>query len=48
MSPPHFPVTPYGLRGAWSFGTIEPGPFKADGFTVEARVMPHKGGRTVG
>jgi hypothetical protein len=32
----------------WSFGTIEPGPFKAGGFMVEAREVPHKGGRTFG
>jgi len=48
MSPPHFPITPRGLRGEWSFGAIAPGPFKADGFTVEAREVPHKGGRTFG
>jgi phosphoribosyl 1,2-cyclic phosphodiesterase len=48
MSPPHFPIPPSGLRGEWSFGTIEPGPFKADGFMVEAREVPHKGGRTFG
>src|SRR5215472_12439839 len=48
MSPPHFPIGPHGLRGDWSFGTIEPGPLKAEGFTVEAREIPHKGGRTFG
>ncbi len=48
MSPPHFPIPPSGLRGKWSFCTIEPGPFKASGFTVEAREVPHKGGRTFG
>src|SRR5262249_1806552 len=48
MPPPHFPIGPHGLRGDWSFGTIEPGPLKADGFTVEAREIPHKGGRTFG
>jgi phosphoribosyl 1,2-cyclic phosphodiesterase len=48
MSPPHFPITPYGLRGDWSFGTIEPGLLKAEDFTVEAREIPHKGGRTFG
>ncbi len=48
MSPPHFPIPPSGLRGKWSFGTIEPGPFKASGCTVEAREVPHKGGRTFG
>jgi phosphoribosyl 1,2-cyclic phosphodiesterase len=48
MSPPHFPITPSGLRGQWSFGTLAPGVFKAEGFTVEARDIPHKGGRTFG
>jgi phosphoribosyl 1,2-cyclic phosphodiesterase len=48
MSPPHFPIPPSGLRGEWSFGTIEPGPFKVGGFMVEAREVPHKGGRTFG
>jgi phosphoribosyl 1,2-cyclic phosphodiesterase len=48
MSPPHFPIAPSGLRGAWSFGAIEPGALKAEGFTVDAREVPHKGGRTFG
>jgi hypothetical protein len=48
MSPPHFPIGPHGLRGDWSFGTIEPGLIKAEGFTVEALEIPHKGGRTFG
>jgi len=48
MSPPHFPITPSGLRGQWSFDTLAPGVFKAEGFTVEAREVPHKGGRTFG
>ena len=33
MSPPHFPITPAGLRGDWSFGSLAPGVFKAEGFT---------------
>jgi hypothetical protein len=48
MSPPHFPITPGGLRGDWTFSTLMPGHFKAEGFTVEAREVPHKGGRTFG
>jgi phosphoribosyl 1,2-cyclic phosphodiesterase len=48
MSPPHFPIRPSQLRGNWTFGTVSPGPFKAEGFTVEAREIPHKGGRTLG
>jgi ribonuclease BN (tRNA processing enzyme) len=48
MSPPHFPIGPGGLRGDWTFGMIRPGQRKAEGFTVEAREIPHKGGRTFG
>jgi phosphoribosyl 1,2-cyclic phosphodiesterase len=48
MSPPHFPIAPNGLRGHWTFGMLGPGPLKAEGFTVEAREVPHKGGRTFG
>ncbi len=48
MSPPHFPIEPGALRGAWTFGTVAPGPLKAEGFTVEARAIPHKGGATLG
>jgi ribonuclease BN (tRNA processing enzyme) len=48
MSPPHFPITPRGLRGAWTFGFAAPGPLKAEDFTVEAREVPHKGGVTFG
>ncbi|HTR91344.1 MAG TPA: MBL fold metallo-hydrolase [Trebonia sp.] len=48
MSPPFFPIRPAQLRGAWEFGAITPGQLKAEGFTVEAREIPHKGGRTLG
>jgi ribonuclease BN (tRNA processing enzyme) len=48
MSPPFFPIRPGELRGSWEFGTISPGQHKAEGFTVEARQIPHKGGRTLG
>ena len=48
MSPPHFPIGPGQLRGSWTFGTISPGQIQADEFTVEAREIPHKGGRTLG
>ncbi len=48
MSPPHFPIGPAGLRGEWTFGLAQPGQLKAEGFTVEAREIPHKGGRTFG
>jgi phosphoribosyl 1,2-cyclic phosphodiesterase len=48
MSPPHFPIAPGGLRGAWTFGDVAPGQLKAEGFTVESREIPHKGGATLG
>lgn len=48
MSPPFFPITPDELRGTWTFGTVTPGQFKAEGFVVQAREIPHKGGRTFG
>jgi phosphoribosyl 1,2-cyclic phosphodiesterase len=48
MSPPFFPIPPGGLRGDWTFGSISPGQLKAEGFAVEAREIPHKGGRTFG
>lgn len=48
MSPPFFPITPRQLRGDWTFGAVAPGQFKTEGFTVEAREIPHKGGRTLG
>lgn len=48
MSPPHFPITPEGLRGRWTFGTYDEGDRVVAGFSVLAREIPHKGGRTMG
>ena len=48
MSPPHFPVGPTGLRGDWTFASLAPGEWHAEGFRVLAREVPHKGGRTFG
>lgn len=49
MSPPHFPITPAELRGAWRFSGLEPGAeHDIEGFTVLALEIPHKGGRTFG
>ncbi len=48
MSPPHFPIGPEGLRGTWRFEVASPGTFHAEGFTVTALEVPHKGGRTYG
>jgi phosphoribosyl 1,2-cyclic phosphodiesterase len=48
MQPPYFPVGPTALRGDWHFDTIAPGKHELQGFTVLAREVPHKGGRTFG
>jgi ribonuclease BN (tRNA processing enzyme) len=48
MSPPQFPITPRQLRGDWTFTGIEPGTCEAGPFTLLAREIPHKGGRTFG
>jgi phosphoribosyl 1,2-cyclic phosphodiesterase len=48
MSPPHFPMTPSQLRGAWTFANSIPGTWECEGFEVLAREIPHKGGRTFG
>ena len=48
MSPPFFPITPSQLRGDWRFGLVPSGSFEAEGFEVQAREIPHKGGRTFG
>jgi phosphoribosyl 1,2-cyclic phosphodiesterase len=48
MSPPFFPIGPSQLRGDWDFGFVPDGAFEAEGFSVLARDVPHKGGHTVG
>jgi len=48
MSPPHFPIRPSELAGSWQFSAIAPGEYQYDGFTVMAREIPHRGGRTYG
>jgi phosphoribosyl 1,2-cyclic phosphodiesterase len=48
MSPPHFPIRPRDLRGDWTFGTLGQASLRTAGFTVDAREVPHKGGRTFG
>ncbi len=48
FSPPHFPVTPSALGEGWSFGSVEEGRLEIEGFSVVAREIPHKGGRTFG
>jgi phosphoribosyl 1,2-cyclic phosphodiesterase len=48
MSPPTFPITPEGLRGAWTFNAMPPGRIDVAGFGVTAAEVAHKGGRTYG
>jgi phosphoribosyl 1,2-cyclic phosphodiesterase len=48
MGPPHFPITPRGLHGDWSFVALQPGRHDIEGFAVLAADLPHKGGRTFG
>jgi len=48
MSPPHFPITPDQLRGRWSFAGLDEGVHQIGGFSILAREIPHKGGRTFG
>ncbi|HYU04134.1 MAG TPA: MBL fold metallo-hydrolase [Jatrophihabitantaceae bacterium] len=48
MSPPSFPITPEGLRGAWTFNALPPGRMHVGGFGITAVEVAHKGGRTFG
>jgi ribonuclease BN (tRNA processing enzyme) len=48
MSPPHFPIVPSELRGAWTIDGMVPGLHLLEGFHVLALEIPHKGGRTFG
>ena len=48
MGPPAFPVVASQLNGSWSFDSIDEGVHNIEGFTVLAREIPHKGGRTMG
>jgi phosphoribosyl 1,2-cyclic phosphodiesterase len=48
MAPPYFPIEPTELRGEWTFATIAQGVGQIESFTVLAREIPHKGGRTFG
>jgi phosphoribosyl 1,2-cyclic phosphodiesterase len=48
LSPPSFPITPEGLRGRWTFRTVDEGRHEVLGFTVRAAAVTHKGGRTLG
>lgn len=48
LSPPSFPITPEGLRGAWAFHALAPGVHQVEGLTVTAVEIAHKGGQTYG
>ena len=48
FSPPSFPITPEGLRGAWAFHALSDGRHQLEGFEVTAVDIEHKGGRTFG
>jgi ribonuclease BN (tRNA processing enzyme) len=48
MSPPHFPIGPEALRGAWRLHSMEPGAHDIERFTVEAEDIAHSPGRTFG
>jgi phosphoribosyl 1,2-cyclic phosphodiesterase len=48
ISPPHFPIVPAQLGDGWTFGSLAEGTHEIEGFTVTAREIPHKGGRTYG
>lgn len=48
ISPPHFPIVPSQLGDGWSFVGLAEGTHQIEGFTVLAREIPHKGGRTFG
>jgi len=48
ISPPHFPIRPRQLGEGWTFNSLSPGHYEFEGFAIEAREIPHKGGRTFG
>jgi len=48
VSPPHFPITPHGLQGKWSFDGLTEGGHSVEGVDLKAIDVAHKGGRTFG
>jgi len=48
MSPPHFPIRPEDLQGAWTFTGLPEGRHAIEGFSVVAAAVHHKGGVTYG
>ena len=47
LSPPAFPISPEGLRGAWSFTALEAGTCEVERFHIRSVDARHKGGRTL-
>lgn len=43
ISPPHFPIAPAQLGDGWTFGALEAGRHRIEGFDVLAAPIPHKG-----
>ena len=48
FSPPHFPIWPRQLGDGWTFENLKEDEHDLEGFSVLAREIPHKGGRTFG
>ena len=48
MQPTHFPIRPAELRGSLAIHSLDEGEHRFGAFTVLAREIPHKGGRTFG
>lgn len=48
MSPPLFPIDITMLHGDWSVEAYDSGSHQVEGFSVLARDIPHKGGRSMG
>ena len=48
FGPPHFPIRPSQMEGAWTFGQLPAGAHVLEGFEVLALDIPHGGGRTFG
>jgi ribonuclease BN (tRNA processing enzyme) len=48
LAPPQFPVKLVELNGTWAVAAIDAGHHDVDGWTVEARWLPHGRGRSLG
>ncbi len=48
LGPPHFPIGPDGLLGAWTYRALVPGAVRHPGAQVRVARIPHKGGASYG